>query len=335
MGYTVWRPINPHGYTTPEFDKNGLLLGADSDEEDQPHQQGSRQGDLEEGIVEDDTKMPGLVQDPRNQNLYAALADNSGNEAPPASASHHNSPDGTGGETQHADTSHHNSPNEATDGSPRTYASVASSSSGDADDQPGWTKMTTLSGSGIRRRRPNASAQQHKKERTPKSKLHTPKEHGAATPKTVASIASDFCSDILSPIVGKRYEHNSSEEVTPNNSNDSETDKKPPAQPDIEEGIQVGESKSQETELNIQSLSSSSHQPIAQWTRLARSTSSEREARLASDARVRRSQSAKRVNTPVATPQTTQHNLTPNSRGHQRPAHGKGKSKTHKRQDFS
>jgi len=150
----------------------------------------------------------------------------------------------------------------------------------------------------------------------------------------VASIASDFCGDILSPIVGKRYEHNSSEEVTPNNLNDSETNKKPSQQPDIEEGVQVEESRSQETEINMQSSSSSSHQPIAQRTRLKRSTSREREARLASDGRVTRSQSAKRVNTPTTTPQTTRNNLTPNVRGHQQSAHGKGKSKDNKRQDF-
>jgi len=128
-GYTVWRPSNPHGCTAPEFDENGLLLNADSDEEDQPRQQASRQGDLKEGTVEDDTKMPGLVQDPGNQNPYAALADDSGNEAPPTSASHHNSPSGTGGETPHADTSHHSSPNKANDKSPRTCTSVASSRS--------------------------------------------------------------------------------------------------------------------------------------------------------------------------------------------------------------
>jgi len=78
--------------------------------------------------------------------------------------------------------------------------------------------------------------------------------------------------------MGKRYEHHSSKEVTPANSNDSETDKKPLRQPDIEEGVHVEESKSQETEINMQSSSSSSHQPIAQRTRLARSTSREREA---------------------------------------------------------
>jgi len=128
--------------------------------------------------------------------------------------------------------------------------------------------------------------------------------------------------------------------VTPTNSNDSETDTKPPAQPDIEEGVRVEESKSQETELNVQSLSSSSHQPIANRTRLVRSISREREAGLALDVRMTRSRSAKRVNTPVTklasenqvttrsqsaeqvntlvtTPRTTPHNLTPNKRGRQ------------------
>jgi len=133
-----------------------------------------------------------------------------------------------------------------------TVILAASSSSSDTDDQPGWTKMTTLPESGMRQR------WVHKRERTPKNNSHASKGQGVATPKTVASIASDFCGDILFPIVGKRYEHNSSEEVTPTNSNDAETDTMPPAQPDIEEGVRVEESKSQETELNIQSSSSSS-----------------------------------------------------------------------------
>jgi len=187
--------------------------------------------------------------------------------------------------------------------------------------------MTTLPESAMRRR------WAHKRERTPKNKSHTSKGQGVATPKTVASIASDFCGDILSPIVGKRYEHNSSEDVTPTNSNDSETDTRPPAQPDIEEGVRVEESKSQETELNVQSSSSSSHQPITQWT-ILRLTSREREARLASGIPMTRSRSAERVNTPVTTPQTTQHDLTPNVRGRQRPTPGKGESKNNKRQDF-
>jgi len=175
----------------------------------------------------------------------------------------------------------------------------------------------------------------------------------------MASIARDVCMDILSPIVGKMYEHNSSEEVSPANLNDSEIKQKSSTQPtvgvdtqvkesktrepDIEEGVQetntdiqsVKESKSQETDINIQSSSSSSHQPVCTRTRLARSTSREREARLASENQVTtRSQSTKRVNTPVTTPQTAPHNLTPNDRGPQRPAYGKGKSKTQKRRDF-
>jgi len=46
--YTVWRPSNPFG--TPEHDQNGVILGIDSDGEDNSRPQGSRQGDLEEGI---------------------------------------------------------------------------------------------------------------------------------------------------------------------------------------------------------------------------------------------------------------------------------------------
>jgi len=58
-GLTVWRPSNPRG--APEFDENGVLLGIESDDEDYSCQQGSQQSDLEEGIVEDDGKMPALV----------------------------------------------------------------------------------------------------------------------------------------------------------------------------------------------------------------------------------------------------------------------------------
>jgi len=54
--YKVWRPSNPHEYVAPEFGENGLLLNADSEEEDQPRQQDSQQGDLEEGAVEDDPR---------------------------------------------------------------------------------------------------------------------------------------------------------------------------------------------------------------------------------------------------------------------------------------
>ena len=242
--YTVWRPSNPSG--TPEFDENSVILGIDSVDEGNSCPQGSRQGNIEEGTVKEDGKMPRLVQDPQNQNPYAPLADNSDDE-----------------EAQ-VDTSHHNSPDDATGEDTRTYASVSSSNSGsaDADEQPSWAKLTPLPDSGMRQRRPVAGTKVHKRERTPKNK-HTPNTRNTATPNSIASIARDVCSDILSPIVGKRYEHQSSEEVTPANSNDSETDKKPSPQPDIEEGVQVKESKSQETEINIQSSSSSSHQAPA------------------------------------------------------------------------
>jgi len=175
----------------------------------------------------------------------------------------------------------------------------------------------------------------------------------------MASIARDVCTNILSPIVGNMCVHNSSEEVSPANSNDSETKQTSSTQPtvgvdtqvkesktreaDIEEGVQktntniqsVEESKSQETDINIQSSSSSSHQPVYTRTRLARLTSRERAARLAAENQVTtRSQSAEQVNTPVTTPRTTPHNLTSNEQERQRPAYGKGKSKTKKRQDF-
>jgi len=110
----------------------------------------------------------------------------------------------------------------------------------------------------------------------------------------MASIARDVCTDILSPIVDNMYVHNSSEEVSPANSNDSEIEESKTREPNIEEGVpetntdiwSVEESKSQETDVNIQSSSSSSHQPVYARTRLARSTSRERVARLASENQV-------------------------------------------------
>jgi len=110
----------------------------------------------------------------------------------------------------------------------------------------------------------------------------------------MASIARDVCTDILSPLVGDRYEHNSSEEVSPANLNNPELEESKIPEPDIEEGIQetntgiqsIEVSKSQETEINIQSSSSSSHHPVCTRTRLARSTSRERQARLASENQV-------------------------------------------------
>jgi len=306
----------------------------------------SRQGDPEEVSTEDDAKIPALVpngtghrgntdevprpiqQDPLGQNPHAALADNSDDEAPNEDMSH---PTNTHG---------------IEDQEPRTYASIASSSSGsgDADDQPSFTKLTKLPDTGMRQRQTSADIQSNKRDRTPKTK-RTLKNQAVNAPNTMASIARNVCTKILSPIVGNNYVHNSSEEVSPANSNDLDLKESKIPGPDIEEGIQeintgiqsVEESKSQETEINIQSSSSSSHQPVYTRTRL-RSTSREREARLASENQVMtrsRSRSAEQVNTPTTTPQTNQYNLTPNVRGRQRPnGRGRGKPKNHKRPDF-
>jgi len=197
----------------------------------------------------------------------------------------------------------------------------------------------------MRQRRTSADVQSNKRDRTPKTK-RTLKNQTANTPKTMASVARNVCTKILSPIVGNNYVHNSSEEVSPANSNDLDLEESKISGPDIEQGIQeintgirsVEESKSQETEINIQLSSSSSHQPVCTRTRL-RSTLREREARLASEIQVMtrsRSRSAERVKTPVTTPQTTQHNLTPNVRGRQRPNSGRGRGipKNTKHPDF-
>jgi len=189
-----------------------------------------------------------------------------------------------------------NNTNGTEDQEPRAYASVASSSSGsgDADDQPSFAKLTKLPDTGMCQRRTNADTQSDKRDRTPKTKRAS-KGQAVTTPSTMASIARNVCTDILSSIVGDTFVHkSSSEEVSPANSNDAELEESKTPESDIEEGIQesntgirsVEESKSQETKINIQSSSSSSHQPPSSRTRLARSTSREREARLASENQV-------------------------------------------------
>ena len=331
---------------SPVFDDQGLLV--EGTHRDQSSQQLSRQGDPEEASTEDDVKIPALVpigtghrgntdemprliqQDPLGQNPYAALADNSDDEAPNEDISRPTNANGT------------------EDQEPRTYASIASSSSGsgDAGDQPSFAKLTKLPTTGMRQRWTSTDAQSDKQDRTPKTK-RTSKGQTVTTPSTMASIARKVCTKILSPIVGDQCVHkSSSEEVSPANSNDPELEESKTPEPDIEEGIRetntgirsVEESKSQETEINIQSSSSSSHQPPSSRTRLARSTSREREARLASENQVMtrsQSRSAERVNTPVTMPQTIQHNLTPNIRGRQRPSgRGRGRPKNNKRPDF-
>jgi len=200
-----------------------------------------------------------IQRDPLDQNPYAALADNSDDEAPNEDISHPTNTNGT------------------EDQEPRTYASIASSSSGsgDAGDQPSFAKLTKLPTTGMRQRWTSTDAQSDKQDRTPKTK-RTSKGQTVTTPSTMASIARNVCTEILSPIVGDQYVHkSSSEEVSPANSNDPELKESKTPEPDIEEGIQetntgirsVEESKSQETEINIQSSSSSSLFPTRERAR--------------------------------------------------------------------
>jgi len=74
-----------------------VILGIDSDNEGNSRPQGSRQGNVEVGTLEEDRKIPALVptrpgtngnddgtprlvRDPRNQNPHAPLADDYGDE---------------------------------------------------------------------------------------------------------------------------------------------------------------------------------------------------------------------------------------------------------------
>jgi len=128
MGLVVWRP------ESPVFDDEGRLV--EGNHRGQPSQQDSQQGDLEEGSTEEDNKIPALVpigkgnlgntdemprliqRDPLCQNPYAALADDSSDEAPNEDVSRPSNANGT------------------EDQGPSTYASVAiySSGSGDSGD---------------------------------------------------------------------------------------------------------------------------------------------------------------------------------------------------------
>jgi len=187
----------------PVFDDNGLLV--EENNEGRPSQQASQQGDLEEdsaggdrempalvpigeGNAENDDGMPRFMRDPRNRNPYAALADDSDDEV------------------QNVDVSRPNNTNGTEDQEPRTYASVASSSSGSGneDDQPSFTKLTKPPDTGMRQRQPRTDTQSNKRERTPKTK-RTPRDHAVTAPSTMASIARDVCTDILSPLVGNEY----------------------------------------------------------------------------------------------------------------------------------
>ena len=332
LACVVWRPNSSFKQDSPIFDSDGLLV------EDTSKNQPSQPTLEDDTATDDDKKMPALTpanqggagdqmprpvrRDPLNQNQCAALADDSDDEL------------------VDADIHRLNNLNDTEDQEAPTYASIAgsSSASGDAIDQPNSTQLTKLPDTGMRQRRSHDSTQSNKRERTPKID-RTPRT--ATTPSTIASVARGVCTDVLSPIVGNMYVHNSSEEVSPANSNDPEELKT--REPDIEEGIQhndvnvpsVEKSKSPGTDLNVQSSSSSSHQPIHTRTRLARSTSREKEARLAAEnQRVTLSRSAERGTATPTTPQATRGNLTPNDRGHRRSGRGKGKSKGKKRLDF-
>jgi len=298
LGLTVWRP------DSPVFDDQGLLV--EDNRENRSSQQTSQQGDPEEDPNEDDGKLP--ASNSLGSNPFAPLAEDSDGEDP------------------NADTSRPDNTSSTEDQGPRTYASVAGSSSGsgDGDDQPDIATLTKLPDTGMRQRRANATIQPNKRDRTPKAK-RAPKDQATTTPSAIASIARNVCTDMLSPIMGDAYVHCSSEDACPTNLNDSKAD----------ESKTVGTPKSPEADIHIQSSSSSSHQPPSSRTRLTRSTSREREARLASDnQRVTRSRSAERTNTPASAPQAAQHNLTPNARGRPRSGRGKGKSKSNKRLDF-
>jgi len=200
MGLIAWRP------DSPEFDDEGLLV--EENHRDQPSQQASQQGDLEEGSTEDDGKIPALVpigqgnaensdemprlvrdpnQDPLNQNPHAALADDSDDEVPDTDAPRPNNTNG------------------AEDQEPRACASVASSSSGsdDTGNQPSFSKLTKLPDTGMRQRRPRADTQSNKQDRTPKTK-RAPRDQAVNAPSTMASVARDVCTDILSPLVGSK-----------------------------------------------------------------------------------------------------------------------------------
>jgi len=89
----------------------------------------------------------------------------------------------------------------------------------------------------MRQRWTSADVQSNKRDRTPKTK-RTLKNQAVNTPKTMASVARNVCTKILSPIVGNNYVHNSSEEVSPANPNDLDLEESKILGPYIEEGIQ-------------------------------------------------------------------------------------------------
>jgi len=343
------------------FDDNGVLLGVDSDNEDYtmssvPPSNARKPAPFMKG---DNPNEP--VPIPGDPNLYAPLAEDADEdeETPPTDTSPRTpSPPNT---ALSAITSQHGSPDGSSEGSARSYAEVASTNSDHAniDDPPTWT-LTPLPDEGMRQRRiQSAEMRQQRLQSAQHSDKTGKREHPikgnfssrqqsseqVTTPMSVQSTASNFCSDILSPCLGSRYQHHSSEDVTPANSGESEADTKPPAQPDLSgdtrvddpprnlaEGIQVDASESQDTDINLQSSSSSSHQPPSSRTRLTlQEKEAQQQALRAPVAESTRSRSAERNATPATTPQITPRHSTPNSRGRQHGTKGNSRTNKHKK----
>jgi len=242
MGYKVWSPSNPRGEQV--FDDNGILLGVDSDEEDYSLSQSSPPNICKsESIKEnDDPKMPALV--PQDQNQYAALAEDSDEdeETPHTDTSPLTNPPHTGAPP--ANTTQHGSLDGSSKGSVCSYASVAGTNSvfANVNGPPIWTHMAPLPDEGMRQQRLQESDKTGKREHPLKDNFKSRQQSGRKvnTPKSATHTASDFCGDILSPFLGDRYKHRSSEEVSPANSKDSDADTKPPAHPDFTGDTQTG-----------------------------------------------------------------------------------------------
>jgi len=231
------------------FDENGVLLGVDSDDEDYAASNvpPSNVRKSEPVMKGDNPNEPVLV--PGDQNPYAALAEDSDEdeETPPTDTSPRTPlPPNT---SLSASTSQHGSPDGSSEGSARSYADVAgaNSASANVDDPLIWTLtplpdkgmcQRRLQSKGMRQRRlqpAQHSDQTGKREHPIKDNFSSRQQSSGkvTTPMLVQSAASNFCGDILSPCLGSKCQHHSSEDVTPANSGESEANTKPPAQPDL------------------------------------------------------------------------------------------------------
>jgi len=342
------------------FDANGLLLGVDSDDEDYTASRIPSPNTRKPAPVQPNVHSNEPVHSPSNQNPFAPLADDSDeDEEPPPTDAPPRTPSPHGGPP--AGTPNHGSPNGSSEGSVRSYADVASTTSSPAaDGDPTPWALTPLPDAGMRQRRIQSAAarkqrlqsaqhsdQTGKREHPIKGNFSSrqPRDKQATTPMSVQSIAHNICGEILSPFVLGKYTHQSSEEVSPANSGELEDDTKPPAQPDISgdaraedpphdivEGIPVDALETRDTDINLQSSSSSSHQPPCSRTRLAlQEKEAQRQALQAPVAEGTRSRSAERTTTPATTPQTTPRSSTPNNRGRQHGNKGNPRTNKHKK----